>query len=117
MAGTPVTVAIAGFSGRIVVRHTHHVLDNSDTNLIALIDPGPDAANVAAKMAPSVPFFKTVTDMFSTLAERKPQGAIVCVPNNLHVPVAKEFVAAGIDLWVEKPLTDSIDDGSNSLKT
>ena len=116
MAAAPVTIAIAGFSGRIGVRHTQHVLDSSETDLIALIDPGPNAANVAAKMAPSVPFFKTVTEMLSNLGDRKPHAAIVCVPNNLHVPVAKELVAAGIDILVEKPLTDSIDDGKSLLE-
>ncbi len=115
MAATPITIAIAGFSGRIGVRHTQHVLDNADTHLVALVDPGPNAAGVAAKMAPSVPFFKSVTDMLSNLDDRKLQAAIVCVPNSLHVEVAKEFVAAGIDILVEKPLTDSIDDGKSLL--
>jgi predicted dehydrogenase len=59
--------------------------------LVALIDPGPSAADVAAKVVPSVPFFKTVTDMLTTKGERKSQVAIVCVPNNLHVQVVEEF--------------------------
>lgn len=116
MAALPVTIAIAGFSGRIGVRHTQHVLDNSETSLVALIDPGPGATDVAAKMAPSVPFFKTVSEMLSSLGDKKPNAAIVCVPNKLHVQVAKQFVAAGIDILVEKPLTDSIEDGRSLLE-
>jgi predicted dehydrogenase len=85
-------------------------------NLVALIDPSPTAPDIASKMAPSVPYFKSVLDMLSALGDSKPQAAIVCVPNSLHVPVAKEFVAAGIDLLVEKPLTDSIEDGRSLLE-
>ena len=116
MDSKAITVAIAGFSGRIGVRHTQHVLDNKNTDLMALIDPGPTAKDIASKMAPSVPFFTSVSDMLSALGDNKPQAAIVCVPNNLHVPVAKDFVAAGIDVLVEKPLTDSIDDGKSLLE-
>ena len=110
----PVTIAIVGFSGRIGVRHTQHVLDNPSTDLVALVDPGLTAADVAAKMASSIPFFKTVADMLSS-GNQKPQAAIVCVPNSLHVPVAKELAAAGIDLLVEKPLCDSVEDGRSLL--
>ena len=116
MTSKPITVGIAGFSGRIGVRHTQHVLDNQDTDLVALIDPGPTAKNIALKMAPSVPFFKSVEHMLAELGDNKPQAAIVCVPNNLHVSVAKDFVAAGIDILVETPLTDSIDDGRALLE-
>ena len=115
-ASTPITLAVVGFSGRIGVRHAQYVLDNPNTKLIALVDPGPTAAEVAAKMSPATPFFKTVGEMLSTLGDQKPQAAIVCVPNNLHVPVAKEIVAAGIHILVEKPLCDSIEDGKSLIE-
>ncbi|KAK3710792.1 hypothetical protein LTR37_010016 [Vermiconidia calcicola] len=116
MPTASITIAVVGFSGRIGVRHTQYVLDNADTNLVALVDPGPTAADVAKKMSPSTPFFITVAEMLSTLGDQKPQAAIVCVPNNVHVVVAKELVAAGIDILVEKPLCDSIDDGKSLLE-
>lgn len=115
MSSQPVAFAIARFSGRIGVRHTQHVLDHPDTELVALIDPAPTAADVAANMAPSVPFFKSVSDILSMAEDKKPQAAIICVANKLHVQVAKEFAAAGIDILVEKPLTDSIEDGISLL--
>ncbi|KAK3703716.1 hypothetical protein LTR37_014294 [Vermiconidia calcicola] len=116
MSTTPITIAVVGFSGRIGVRHTQYVLDNADTDIVALVDPDPTAADVAKKMSPSTPFFTTVGEMLSTLGDEKPQAGIVCVPNNLHVVVAKELVAAGIDILVEKPLCDSIDDGKSLLE-
>jgi hypothetical protein len=116
MQSPPITIAIAGCSGRIGVRHTRLVLENPDTSLVALVDPGPNAFNMATELAPSVPVFKTVAEMLSKLGDKNPQAAIVCVPNNLHVPVAEEFVNVGIDILVEKPLTDSIEDGISLLE-
>lgn len=60
-------------------------------------------------MAPGTPFFKSTSKMLSNTGDNKPQAVIVCVPNNHHVQVAREFVAAGIDIVVEKPLTDWIE--------
>ena len=112
----PITTAVVGFSGRVGVRHTQHVLDNGNTDLEALVDPGPAAADVAAKMSPSIPFYGSVADMLATSGDEKPQAAIVCVPNNLHVLVAKTLVAAGIDILVEKPWCDSIEYGRPLLE-
>lgn len=50
---------------------------------------------------------------FSTLAaalEEKPDMAFICNPSNMHVPVALACVRAGCDLFVEKPLSDSMKD-------
>jgi predicted dehydrogenase len=41
------------------------------------------------------------------LAE-EPDIAFVCNPSNLHVPVALACVRAGCDVFIEKPLTDSM---------
>src|SRR3954454_18060573 len=49
---------------------------------------------------------------YSSLPEalaQKPDIAFVCNPNNLHIPVALECVRSGCDLFIEKPLSDSLD--------
>jgi predicted dehydrogenase len=46
-------------------------------------------------------------DLESALAE-KPDIALICNPSSLHVPVALACVRAGCDLFVEKPLSDSL---------
>jgi predicted dehydrogenase len=43
----------------------------------------------------------------SALAE-KPDIALICNPSSLHVPAALACVRAGCDLFVEKPLSDSL---------
>lgn len=106
-----VRIAVAGFSGRIGVRHTQYVLDHAEAQLAALVDPGPTAASTAARLAPNTPFFASVSDMLEQMGHGRPDAAIVAVPNHLHVRVAKEFVSAGISILVEKPLCDNEEDG------
>ncbi len=38
-----------------------------------------------------------------------PEAALVCTPNHLHVPVALELAAAGLDLFLEKPVSHDLD--------
>jgi predicted dehydrogenase len=50
--------------------------------------------------------------VFSSLDEalaEKPEIAFVCNPSSLHIPVALACIRAGCDIFVEKPLSDSID--------
>jgi predicted dehydrogenase len=42
-------------------------------------------------------------------------GAVICVPANLHVPIASEIVSAGTHVLTEKPLAMSLD-GIDRLK-
>ena len=43
------------------------------------------------------------------LAER-PDVAFICNPSSLHVPAALACVRAGCDLFIEKPLSDGLDE-------
>jgi predicted dehydrogenase len=50
--------------------------------------------------------------VFSSLDEalaEKPDIAFVCNPSSLHVPVALTCIRAGCDVFIEKPLGDSMD--------
>lgn len=105
-----ITIAIIGFSGLIGRRHTKHVVDSSFTSLVALVDPSPAAVELA-KSYPNVPLFVSVSEMLDSPTIPKPDAAIVCTPNQTHVPVGLELVAAGIHVLVEKPISTSIADG------
>lgn len=85
-------------------------------SLAALIDPDPSASETATSLSQRTPFYATVAEMLNGLAYTKPDAAIVCVPNNLHVPVAKELAAAKIDILVEKPLCDTQEAGRALLE-
>jgi predicted dehydrogenase len=50
--------------------------------------------------------------VFSSLAEalgRKPSAVFICNPSSLHIPVALDAAVAGCDLFIEKPLSHSLD--------
>ncbi len=49
---------------------------------------------------------------FSTLEEalaQKPDVAFVCNPSSMHVPAALACMRAGCDVFIEKPVSDSLD--------
>jgi len=50
---------------------------------------------------------RTHSDLDSALAQ-KPEVAFICNPSSLHVPVARACLAAHCDIFIEKPLSDSI---------
>jgi predicted dehydrogenase len=41
----------------------------------------------------------------------RPDAAIVCTPNRTHAAIAKELLAAGIHVLVEKPISTTVQDG------
>jgi len=46
----------------------------------------------------------------------KPEIAFVCNPTSLHIPVALACVRAGCDVFIEKPLSDSLDGTSELIQ-
>jgi predicted dehydrogenase len=74
--------------------------------IVGIADPNPAAQALAEEF--SIPWFK---DHRALIDETKPDGAIVATPNALHVPMALELIAAGTAVLVEKPITDTADEG------
>jgi predicted dehydrogenase len=55
--------------------------------------------------------------VFTSLEEalaQKPNAAFVCNPSSLHIPVTRACLEAGVDVFIEKPLADSLD-GADDL--
>jgi predicted dehydrogenase len=48
--------------------------------------------------------------------QEKPNVAFICNPSNLHVPIATECLRAGCDVFIEKPLTDSMQGTAGLLR-
>lgn len=55
------------------------------------------------------PRFTPVFDLETGLKDNDYDAAVICTPNHLHVPIAHKVVDAGIDLFIEKPLSHSFD--------
>ncbi|WP_426954463.1 Gfo/Idh/MocA family protein [Muricoccus radiodurans] len=99
----PVHLAVVG-AGLIGRRHAEHILAEPEASLDAVLDPSEAgrafAEGIGAEWFP---------DLSAMLASgRRPEGAIIATPNQLHVANGLACVAAGIPCIVEKPLADDV---------
>src|SRR4051812_5226842 len=98
----PVRIAVAG-AGLIGRRHIEEIDASSTAQLAAVVDPGPAAAEVADRFG--VPLYPSLRGLFDA---EKPDGIILATPNQLHVDLGLECVAAGVPVLVEKPIGDTV---------
>lgn len=91
----------AGLIGRthIAVLRSQH----PDYTLAGVADPAPAAVAEAKQLGYSI--YPTIEAL---LDEEKPDGAIVAVPNQLHVTAGLACIARKIPIIVEKPVADSV---------
>jgi predicted dehydrogenase len=59
---------------------------------------------------------RVFSDLDEALAQ-KPDIAFICNPSSLHVPVSLACLRAGCDLFVEKPLSDSLEGTDELIQT
>jgi predicted dehydrogenase len=99
--GSATRVLIVG-TGSIGERHARCFLATRRVT-VAIVEP---AAAVRDAVAGRYP----VAASFATLAEGlawRPDATVICTPAHLHIPMAREAVAAGSHVLVEKPLSTS----------
>lgn len=89
--------------GAIGRTHADTIVATPGFELAGIVDPYPGGAALAAEHG--VPSYGALSE---ALATGDIDGAIVATPNELHVPVALELVAAGVPMIVEKPVAGSI---------
>lgn len=53
--------------------------------------------------------YTLVADLNNAMKTGSYDAALVCTPNHLHVPVAIEVVDSGLDVFIEKPLSHTLD--------
>jgi predicted dehydrogenase len=99
-SGMDLLIIGAGSIGR---RHARN-LKNLGANIF-LFDVNKDLLQSTCKHEGYTP----CTDLESLLKKKKPAAALVCTPNHLHIPLAHQMVQAGIDIFIEKPLSNSLD--------
>lgn len=93
--------AIVGF-GNIGRRHAAQILENANTELVAVCDTD---ASVAVFVPEGVAFYTSIDTMLSnTLAD----VLNVCTPNYLHEPHTIAGLRAGMHTVVEKPMAISV---------
>lgn len=93
----------AGAMGQVHIAVLRH---SSEATLSALVDPYPAAATLAATLG--VPIYPTIEAL---LAQDRPDGLILATPNTLHVPQARQCMAAGVPILLEKPIATTVAEG------
>lgn len=99
MSRVRIAVAGAGLIGR---RHIQLVNQNHDAKLVAIVDPSPEAVNLARDHG--VELYASLDDLFEV---DRPDAVILATPNSLHVQGGLACLEAGIPVLVEKPLAES----------
>lgn len=99
---TPVRIALLG-AGLIGSSHARLVAEHPAAVLAAVADPADRARALAEELA--VVWFDDYERMLDAAA---PDGAIVALPNTLHVQAGLACVARGIPVLVEKPIADTV---------
>lgn len=105
MPSTPLSIALIG-AGGISRAHTKAFpLFPDRIKLIAVADNFVASAQaLAAEYGPDVAAF---ADHRELLAKARPDAVVITLPHFLHHPIAKDFLAAGIPVLVEKPITNT----------
>ena len=96
MAVLHIAVVGAGLIGRV---HIQTIESSTDCQLQAIVDPGDNAAQLAA--ACQVPCLDSLQAL---LDWQRPDAIIIATPNALHVEQARQCLAAGIPVLLEKPV-------------
>ena len=94
-----IAVAGAGLMGR---RHIELVREAPQCELVAIVDPAPEAVHLAQQLA--VRARETLADV---LANDRPDGIILATPNDLHLPQGLECIEANVPVLIEKPIAHS----------
>jgi predicted dehydrogenase len=91
-----------GYWGRNLVRNFHAL-----GALRAVTDASPAGRELAAQLAPGV---ETTADIASLIKHPEVDAVVVATPAVTHFELGRQVLAAGKDLFVEKPLALTLDD-------
>jgi len=98
----PARIALMG-AGLIGREHARLIAAHPQAQLVGIADLSAEARALAREL--DVPFFD---DSERMLAQTSPDGAIVALPNTLHLPAGLACIARGIPVLVEKPVADTV---------
>lgn len=96
--GTRCAIAIVG-AGNVARRHASVLAGFSDVRLVGVTDVVPDAAGALAAEYGALAY----PDV-AAVVDAQPDAVYVCVPPFAHGPAEEAVLAAGLPMFVEKPL-------------
>ncbi|MFY9745917.1 MAG: Gfo/Idh/MocA family oxidoreductase [Acidobacteriaceae bacterium] len=102
-----IAVVGSGYWGRHLVRNFHQL-----EALHTVCDENPLVEAEIAEEYPQVVFRRDYTDV---LADRAVDAVVLATPAGLHFEMARRALDAGKDVYVEKPLALSVEDGQTLI--
>ena len=97
-----ITIGVIG-AGLIGRKHLRKIGEHHDYDLVGIADVNVDA------VATAYPGTRVFADYRQLLDEARPQAVIIASPNQLHAETGIECARRGIDILIEKPVTDTIE--------
>lgn len=107
---TRLKVAVVG-CGHLGTIHARLLAGRDDVELVAVVDPTPDARAKVAQ-AHGCQAFAEPVELVGCV-----DAAVVAAPTGLHARVALPLLAAGLDLLIEKPIAASVEDARAIVTT
>ena len=106
----PVRLVVIG-TGLIGRKHAELIGAHNSCSLAGTCDVDPSRRSVAEEL--NVPFYQDV----ETLLEREePEGAIIATPNGLHSAIAEVCAKRSVDILIEKPIADTLDEAHRIVR-
>ena len=106
-----VRIAVIG-AGMIGRKHIEVLRSgNPRYTLAAVADPSPQARDEADKLGYEC--YPTTEEM---IENARPDGAVVAVPNQLHVDIGLTCVDHGIPIIIEKPVADTVSEATKLIE-
>jgi predicted dehydrogenase len=85
--------------------------DRTRFELVAVVDPSPSARSAVAKRFGTAHACATLTEALGLGLD----AVVVAVPDPAHLPVCLEALAAGLHVFCEKPLAQSVEDAEQLI--
>ena len=98
-------VAIAGL-GKMGIMHAAIVNAIPDAQIVAVADQQKQLAHHVRSLGLDAPFFPSVEEM---LDRTEVDAVFVCTPAAAHLSMARACVERGVNVFVEKPLADTLE--------
>lgn len=103
-AAAPARIVVAG-AGLIGQEHIRRILQEPAATLVGLVDLDARIRDQAALLGVA-----WTPDLESMLAQVRPDGVVIALPNHLHRPAGLAVIQAGVAVLMEKPVANTIDE-------
>ena len=102
-----IRLAVIGLKhGKAHIENIYKLKDRA--KLVALCAAHKTASRDLLASKYNVPFY---TDYRLMITETKPDGVIICTPNHLHLEEVLFCAKRGVDVLIEKPIADTVENG------